>query len=158
MSLADSGRLLETHYDSIDWQTDSDCLTVWICWLLTVDSWPTDWLTACFCLASCLIRLFDDCWNLKHVLMRLDRKKEIDVTIGNGEHPADAADTDAATGFIWDLTNSVTFSCWKSNCHREHLPCLLRGHRLWHTSKQRNLDWNWVDHQLVSRSLWGWVG
>ena len=82
-------------------------------------------------------------WSLKHVsmMLRLDRKKEIEFPVGNGEHRAGAADTDAA-GFIWDLTNSVTFSCWKADCHKEHLPCLLRGHRLWHTAKQRNLAWN----------------
>ena len=42
-------------------------------------------------------------------------------------------------GFIWDLTNSISFSCWKSAGHLERLPCLLRGHRLWHTSKQSGL-------------------
>lgn len=42
-------------------------------------------------------------------------------------------------GYIWDLTNSICFSNWKSASHSERLPCLLRGHRMWHTSKKSGL-------------------
>lgn len=59
--------------------------------------------------------------------------RELRLENALGSSPADAS----GCGFVWDLTNSITFSCWKSDGRRELLPCLLRGHRLWHTAKQR---------------------
>ena len=38
---------------------------------------------------------------------------------------------------LWDLTNNITFQCWKSTNHHSVLPCLLRGHRIWRIAKNR---------------------
>ena len=38
---------------------------------------------------------------------------------------------------LWDLTNNVTFGCWKGQSYTGILPCLLRGHRLWHLASKR---------------------
>ena len=76
-------------------------------------------------------------WCHGAVLARLDRKKEKD-----GRDRADLAlgEQTPNAGYIWDLTNSIVFACWKSDGHAERLPCLLRGHRLWHTEKKSNLS------------------
>lgn len=76
------------------------------------------------CFISCLVRARVESYNASGEL-------RLDNAVFQGCPPENRP------AFIWDLTNNVTFGCWKAQEYQDLLPCLLRGHRLYHLQRQR---------------------
>lgn len=77
------------------------------------------WTRLDWTLLSCLISLtLLQFW----VVFRLDT-----VVLKGGARP----------NLIWDLTNNISYSCWKGGDYSGVLPCLLRGHRYWSVAHAR---------------------